>query len=378
MHTPPAQRRPIYTPEYGYLAEKTKLPQRHLRQESGGSHASLALKAQACKHARRFMTTRADDLIDRRRLRRKLTFWRVATLAIAALAIVGISTWMAGETIPGVATPHIAKVKIEGTITEDEDLLERLDKIRQSASVKGVILSIDSPGGTTAGGEAIFDAVRKLAAEKPVVAQVGTLAASAGYMIASGADHIVARKSSIVGSIGVLVQFPDLTGMMDKLGIKLEEIKSSPLKAEPSPFNPTTEPERAMMRSMILDSYDWFVGIVAERRAMSKAEATALADGSVFTGRQALARKLIDEVGGEDQAIAWLGTKGVDAKLEVVEWKPKDTGSFFLPTSLAKALGRALGMGDFSAELFREMGADRLFLDGMLSLWQAEKAALGN
>ena len=130
--------------------------------------------------------------------------------------------------------------------------------------------------------------MRLLAQKKPVVAQVGTLAASAGYMIASAADHIVARKSSIVGSIGVLVQFPDLTGLMDKVGIKLEEVKSSPLKAEPSPFNPTTEEERAMIRRMILDSYDWFVGIVDERRPLTRAEVTALADGSVFTGRQAL------------------------------------------------------------------------------------------
>ena len=128
--------------------------------------------------------------------------------------------------------------------------------------MKGVILSIDSPGGTTAGGEATFEAVRKVAADKPVVAQVGTLAASAGYMIASAADHIVARQSSIVGSIGVLVQFPDVTGLMDKIGVKLEEVKSSPLKAEPSPFNPTTDEERAMIRSMIMDSYEWFVGLV--------------------------------------------------------------------------------------------------------------------
>lgn len=324
------------------------------------------------------MTMKADDLIDRRRLRRKLTFWRIAAFVIAALAIVALSTWMAGERIPGVTSDHIAKVKIEGTITEDDELLARLDRIRRSTSVKGVILSIDSPGGTTAGGEAIYDAVRKLAAEKPVVAQVGTLAASAGYMIASAADHIVARKSSIVGSIGVLVQYPDVTGLMDKLGIKLEEIKSSPLKASPSPFAPTTDAARAMIRNMILDSYDWFIGIVAERRSMSKAEATALADGSVFTGRQALEKRLIDEVGGEDQAIAWLGTKGVNAKLSVVEWKPARSSSFFLPNSLAQALGRALGVSDLSAELLKEMGAERLFLDGMLSLWHPEKAVSGD
>ncbi|WP_367249164.1 S49 family peptidase, partial [Pseudomonas sp. SB113] len=142
---------------------------------------------------------------------------------------------------------------------------------------------------TTAGGEAIFDAVRELAGEKPVVAQVGTLAASAGYMIASATDHIVARQSSIVGSIGVLVQFPNFTGLMEKVGITLDEIKSSPLKAEPSPFNPTTDEERAMIRSLIMDSYEWFVGLIVDRRGMSRAEVLALADGSIFTGRLALA-----------------------------------------------------------------------------------------
>ena len=151
------------------------------------------------------MAMRADDLIDRRRLRRKLTFWRVAALAIAAIGLASAAAWMLREDFGGTGVDHIAKIRIEGTITEDEDLLERLAKVRESDAVKGVILAIDSPGGTTAGGEAIFDEVRKLAAEKPVVAQVGTLAASAGYMIASASDHIVARQSSIVGSIGVLV-----------------------------------------------------------------------------------------------------------------------------------------------------------------------------
>ncbi|MEW9837061.1 signal peptide peptidase SppA [Mesorhizobium marinum] len=324
------------------------------------------------------MAPRADDLIDRRRLRRKLTFWRIAAFAVAALALVGASTWMVGGDFAGARAAHIAKVRIEGTITEDEELLERLEAVRNSSAVEGVILSIDSPGGTTAGGEAIFDAVRKLAADKPVVAQVGTLAASAGYMIASASDHIVARQSSIVGSIGVLVQFPDVTGLMEKLGIKLEEVKSSPLKAEPSPFNPTTEEERAMIRSMILDSYDWFVGLVDERRPMTRSEVAAVADGSVFTGRQALQKKLVDELGGEDQAKAWLVTKGVDADLEIVEWKAK--GSGWLPSSqaLAAALVRIVGLPDGGATLIRELGGERMFLDGLLSVWQPDKAVWGD
>ncbi|RUW19245.1 S49 family peptidase, partial [Mesorhizobium sp. M4B.F.Ca.ET.013.02.1.1] len=151
------------------------------------------------------MAMRADDLIDRRRLRRKVTFWRVAALIVAAIALIALSTWVYRDDFSGSAVDHIAKVRIEGTITEDEELIKRLETIRESPRVKGVILSIDSPGGTTVGGESIFEEVRKLAGDKPVVAEVGTLAASAGYMIASAADHIVARKSSIVGSIGVLI-----------------------------------------------------------------------------------------------------------------------------------------------------------------------------
>ena len=319
------------------------------------------------------MAMRADDMIDRRRLRRKLTFWRVVALAIAAVGLASAAAWLLGD-FGGAAVDHIAKVRIEGTITEDEELLERLKRIRESNSVKGVILSIDSPGGTTAGGEAIFDAVRELAAAKPVVAQVGTLAASAGYMIASASDHIVARKSSIVGSIGVLVQFPDITGLMDKIGVKLEEVKSSPLKAEPSPFNPTTDEERAMVRSMILDSYDWFVGLVAERRPLTRSEVAALADGSIFTGRQALQKKLVDELGGESEAIGWLSTKGVDGDLEVVEWKARNGGWFLSSEALAGAVARLVGLPDHGAALFKQFGGERLFLDGLLSVWQPEKS----
>ena len=311
----------------------------------------------------------ADELIDRRRLRRKVTFWRVVALAVAAVAIVGTAVALNGTAFRRSAD-HIAKVRIEGTILEDEELMERLDDIRKSSRVKGVILSIDSPGGTTVGGEAIFNAVRAVAAEKPVVAQVGTLAASAGYLIASASDHIVARQNSIVGSIGVLAQFPNFTGLMDKLGIRLEEVKSSPLKAEPSPFNPTTEAEKAMIRSMILDSYDWFVDLVVDRRNLPRAQVLTLADGSVFTGRQGLERKLVDELGGEKEAVAWLRTKEIAGNIEVIEWKPTDNGGGLLfSRALAEAVGSAIGYPGAGAQILRETGAERLFLDGLVSVW---------
>lgn len=322
------------------------------------------------------MASRADDLIERHRLRRKLTFWRVATLLVAGLGVGVGAVMLGGGELGGKAADHIAKVKIEGTITEDEDLLKRLADIRDSERVKGVILSIDSPGGTTAGGEAIYEEVRRLAAEKPVVAQVGTLAASAGYMIAVGTDHIVARQSSIIGSIGVLIQFPNVSTLMERWGVALDEVKSSPLKAEPSPFNPTTEPERAMLRSMIMDSYDWFVGIIDERRPLTRPEVTAIADGSVFTGRQALQKKLVDELGGEQQALDWLGSKGIDTELEVIEWKSKRSGSSLLfAEAAAERITTALGLPS-GANLVEELGADRLFLDGLLSVWHPDPAAL--
>lgn len=312
------------------------------------------------------MAARADDLIDRYRMRRKLTFWRVTALFLIAIAIATAGFWLYRDDYGGLAADHIAKVKIKGTITEDDRLIGLLERIRKSTAVKGVILEINSPGGTTAGGEATFDEVRRVAADKPVVAEVGGFAASAAYMIAAASDHIVARKTSIVGSIGVLVEFPDVTGLMDKVGVKLEAIKSSPLKAEPSPFNPTTDAERAMVQKLVSDSYDWFVGLVAERRPLSHDQVLALADGSIFTGRQALANKLIDEVGGEREAVAWLATKGVDSNLKVIEWKPKGSGRGFL---FSRAAARLVGLPEGSAAFLDRLGADRIFLDGLLSIW---------
>jgi len=316
-------------------------------------------------------TYRADDIIDRRRLRRKLTFWRVAALIIAAIAVIAATSFAMRDQLGG-SVDQIAQVRIEGTISEDEELLKRLDSIAEADHVKGVILTIDSPGGTTAGGEAIFEAVRNLAQKKPVVAQVGTLAASAGYMIATATDHIVARQSSIVGSIGVLVQYPDVTGLMEMVGVKLGGVKSSPLKAEPSPFSPATEEANAMIRAVVMDTYDWFVDLVEERRPLNRQEVLAVADGSIFTGRQGLKLKLVDELGGQDKAIDWLVGKGIDKDLKVVEWKPASSSGLLSPLSLAGLVGAATGLDRLAPELARKVGAESLFLDGLVSVWQPE------
>lgn len=308
----------------------------------------------------------ADDIIDRRRLRRKLTFWRSVALIVALACLVSIVFAMQPEEGFGAKSrPHVAKLRVEGTIVENEDLVALIDEVGETDAVKGVILAIDSPGGTTAGGEAIYEAVRRLAADKPVVAQIGTLGASAAYMIASGTDHIVARQSSIVGSIGVILQTPNVSGLLETLGVEVKSIKSTALKGEPSMTGKPVPGAEEMMRAMVLDSFDWFKGIVEERRGLSSAEITELADGSVFTGRQALDRKLIDALGGEEVARDWLSSEGVSDDLRVIEW---DAGEATSGELWSQAMARIMGFGP-SASASVDAIRQRLLLDGLISVW---------
>jgi len=320
------------------------------------------------------MAFTADEIIDRRSLRKKISFWRVAAfLAVAALIVSVFYLSGLGDSLSSKGNDHIARVKIEGTITNDEPLLKLLKSLEEADRVKAVVLNISSPGGTTVGGEAIFEAVRSLAEKKPVASSVGTLAASAGYMIASASDHIVARRSSIVGSIGVLFQFGDVSTLLDKIGVKVEAVKSSPLKAEPSPFNETTDEERAVLDRLVQDSYQWFVGLVAERRGMSEEAVRKLADGSIYSGAQSKENGLIDAIGGEDKAKDWLVLeKEIGADLEILEWKPVRSGSgLFENPAAINWLARQFGveLNDSNATRWRNVLPDRLFLDGLLSVW---------
>ncbi|GGE21705.1 Clp protease [Aureimonas endophytica] len=323
----------------------------------------------------------AQELIDRRRLRRKLGFWRIlAILAVAAVfaAIflpalgIGPGHWrLAGGA--GRSLDTIARVEIEGLITENDKLIELLDDLGEEKGTKAVILRVDSPGGTTVGGESIYEAVRRLAEKKPVAAEVGTLAASAGYLIASGADHIVARQTSIVGSIGTIFQYVDASQLLGTVGVSVNAIKSSPLKAEPSPFAPAPEEAKEMIRRMVVDSYEWFVGIVAGRRPIDLAEVRRLADGSVFTGRQALQNRLVDALGGEIEVRRWLeDQRQVPKGLEIVLREPKrEGGTFSLFASAKSALFGALGI-DLSAI---ESGSAALN-GAMMSLWRPDGAGI--
>ena len=203
----------------------------------------------------------ADYLVDRRRLRARVTFWRAAAFLVLILAALGGAALLAGRSGLGTLTPHIARLAIGGVITGDEGTLALLKRV-EASNAAALILTIESPGGTTTGAEKLYEEIRRVAAKKPVVAVVGTLAASGGYIAALGADRIVAQGNSLVGSIGVLFEFPNVSGLLDKLGVKVETVKSSPLKAVPNGFEPTSDAARAVLASLVADSFDWFKGLV--------------------------------------------------------------------------------------------------------------------
>jgi protease-4 len=311
-----------------------------------------------------------DYIVDRRLLQRKLSFWRVTAIAllIVALGIIGLR--LSGHATAS-SSPHIARLSISGLITGDRATLKLVDEIAESGA-KGVILSIDSPGGTTTGAERLYDAIRRLAAKKPTVAVVGDMAASGAYIAAISADRIVAHGNSLVGSIGVLIQYPDFASLLDKIGVEVDSVKSSPLKAEPSGYEPTTPEVRAALAALVNDSYQWFKGLVKDRRGMSDAELAAVDDGRVFTGRQALGLKLIDEIGGEREAIAWLEhAKGVPHGLPVRDWKSESELERLGILSTSAKIADAFGLTGLARVLDHGANyAQAQLLDGLVSIWQ--------
>ena len=321
------------------------------------------------------MSLDSDVIVDRRRIRRKLTFWRVvaALLAIAAVIIIGSIATRGGR---GAFTTRgsIARVNIEGLIRSDQDRVEALERLADSKAA-AVILHINSPGGTTAGSEQLYDALVQLKAKKPLVVVVEGLAASGGYITAIAADHIVAQQTSLVGSIGVLFQFPNFTDLMKTVGVKVEEVKSSPLKAAPNGFEPTSPEARAALDSLVKDSYAWFRDLVKSRRGMDDALLDKVADGRVFTGRQAVDLKLVDQLGDEKTAISWLvAQKGIKSDLPVHDFKlaPRFGDLTFLRTAASITLD-ALGLSAIARQVEQTgvaQAVDRLGLDGMLALWR--------
>jgi len=323
------------------------------------------------------MSLDADAIVDRRRMRRKLTFWRTGALLVALLALVGLAVAL----VPGarLVAPgnYIARIKVQGLIRGNQDRVEALERLAMSRA-RAVIVHIDSPGGTTAGSEQLYDSLRALQAKKPMVVVVDGLAASGAYIAAISADHIIAQDTSLVGSIGVLFQYPNFTQVLKTIGIQMEEIKSSPLKAAPNGFEPTSPEARAAINAIVVDSYAWFKGLVKDRRKMDDAQLSAVADGRVFTGRQGVGLRLIDGLGNEKTALAWLEKeKKIPASTPVRDYSLEPRFSELSFLHVAAWTFEAVGLSAVAHQIEAWAGVqavERLNLDGLLALWHPASA----
>jgi len=316
-------------------------------------------------------TTSVETILDRRQLRRKLTFWRLFAFALAVVALL-VAAGRFGAASAHL-TPHIARIDIKGLITGDRETIKLIKNVGESRA-SAVIVNISSPGGTVTGSERIYNELRRVAEKKPVVAVVDSLAASGGYIVALGGDRIFADDNALVGSIGVLFQYPNVYKLLDTIGVKVETIKSAPLKASPNGFEPTSEAARAAINSLVVDSFDWFKALVKERRKMSDSELAAVSDGRVFTGRQGVPLKLIDAFGGEREAVAWLEkNKGIAKGLPIEDWKKPGAVNRFGLFSLASDAFVVLGFPQ-AAELAlkAETVLDATTLDGLLAIWHVD------
>lgn len=296
--------------------------------------------------------------------RKSRGLWRIlAFMALAIAVIVGVGRFALPEAGSG---DYVARLVVDGAIASDPDRLAAMTALAEDDAVKAVIIAINSPGGTTAGGEELYEALGQLRAAKPTVAVIKELGASAAYMTAIGTDRIFARRLSIVGSIGVLYQHVNAGKLLDTIGVDLDKVASGPLKAEPDVNEPLSGAPRASIAALVDDSFQWFVDIVAERRGLSRSQTLALADGRIVTGRIGLESGLIDEIGGEVEAMAWLeASHDVAADLDIrTIWPRPDQGFDLIGTFLNGQARSMLGLPQ-----------GPITLDGLVSLWQVGAAS---
>jgi protease IV len=227
------------------------------------------------------------------------------TLTGIVLAVVFAARGGQGVGVGG----RIAVLTIDGVITEDQEFLRDLRRFRDNRSVRGYVVNINSPGGVVAPSQSIFQELRRLRSEDnvPVIASIGGVGASGGYYVALAADSIFALPGSITGSIGVIMEIPDASALMDKVGVRMQSVQSAEHKDVGSPFRPLGEGDRAILESLVIDVYDQFVDAVVAERGLDREAVAEVADGRILSGRQALGARLIDRLGNREDALAAAG-----------------------------------------------------------------------
>ena len=275
-----------------------------------------------------------DYLIERKRDKKQLIRWKAIALFLAIFTLFAINKKISNKNLfssnKTEKKDYIANIRFEEVIMDDIDRIKKINALAEDKRVKAVIVDINSPGGSTVGSEMIYNALLKVTKVKPVVVVMNSLAASGGYLIALGGDHIVAHNGTITGSIGVIIQSAEITDLAEKLGIKFENFKSNPVKANPNPTEKTTDKSRQIMLDSVNNVYEYFIELVALRRNLDIEYVRQIADGRIYSGRQALDLKLIDAVGNHDTALELLYVeKKISRDLEVIEKKLKNKDSFY-------------------------------------------------
>jgi protease-4 len=301
------------------------------------------------------MSGDSETAYDRRRLKRRLSFWRI----VAIILVIVLGVWIFNSFSEEETADHVARLDITEIIIENERRQDAIERVIRDDKAKALVVYINSPGGSTYGSERLFKALRRVAEKKPVVTIIGTVGASGGYMTALAGDRIFAGESSITGSIGVIVQLTEFSELMEKVGVTATAITSGGIKGEPSPFKPISRAGRENLQTMVTETYDWFVDLVVDRRPLDEQEVRRLADGRVLIGISALRNGLIDELGGVQEARAWLeSAKNIPSSL------PVQTIDYSEPKPLIARL--------LSGMLGKSVITERLTLDGLLSLWHPE------
>lgn len=319
------------------------------------------------------MTTDIDSLLGTYTLKKSLRFWRIAALVLALFAVVALAFSISKGGAGSKNADHIARITLSGEISDDLAYSKMLSELEKNPHVKGVVLLINSPGGTTTASEDLFQSIRDISQKRPVVSVMQSVAASGGYLVAIAGDRVIARGNTITGSIGVLFQWPKVSKLLDTLGVAIETIRSGELKAQPDYFTEPSEKVRAVSTQMVLDSYNWFIGLVSERRKLPLDEVKTLSDGRVYTGRQALKVKLIDALGGEKEAVEWLKKDKKIGDFKVVDWEPERDA----PSPFWRFLGAHISTGLGGESLSKALKPAAIALEhterrGLYMLWTGE------
>ncbi len=302
------------------------------------------------------MSLSADQMADRARLKKDVKRWRM----LALLFLVGGLIFALREQSPLQApgANYIARVEITGFIGDDLKREEMFEKIAKDNAAKAVVIRFDSPGGTALGGEELYRTIKDLSEKKPVVAVMRTACTSACYMASLGTSHMKARDSSITGSVGVILEKAEVTELSKNLGIEPSNDRTGELKAAPSPFKKFTESERTYIQGVVDNSFSFFLDLVVNRRKLTPEAITLVKDGRIFTGKQAINLGLIDAIGGEKEAVAWLEKeKKIPQNLKFKDVKPeKEKSGLF--GALEQSARRLI------------FGSNTQTLDGLISIWQ--------